>query len=277
MQFTPAEITLHEGGVDDPYRWTMTEPLTWAGDFRHEPRTFTVPASTVAPFTTDLASVPRSLTWLFPRYGTYTKAAVVHDFLCQSFGRPADAATAGPALLPLEDRSDADELFRALMEQLGVAWLRRFLMWTAVSWATLFTCLTVGRESRKVQRGLGIAVLAVAVLGLGALLVTQWGPTAIVVTLLALPAAVLLAGTIALSRGRRFVSAFAIYPLTVGFSPLILLGAVIAIVLLVYLVVEDAFEGFAGLRAFLRNFTRAQRLANLATPRGARIIAMRMS
>jgi hypothetical protein len=276
MQFTPPEITLHEGGVDDPYRWTMTEPLTWAGDFRHEPRTFTVPASDTAPFTTDLASVPRSLTWLFPRYGKYTKAAVVHDFLCQSFGAPPTAA-AGTALLPLTDRSDADELFRALMAQLGVPKLRRFLMWAAVSWATLFTCLTVGRESRKTGRALGIAVLVPAVLGLGALLVTRWGTTAIVVTLLVLPAAVLLAGTIALGRSRRYVSALAIYPLTMLFSPLILLGAVIALVLVVYVIVEDAFEGFATVRAFFRNFTHEQRLANLATPRGARIIAMRMS
>lgn len=276
MQFTPPEITLHEGGVDDPYRWTMTEALTWAGEFRHEPRTFTVPASDAAPFTTDLASVPRSLTWLFPRYGKYTKAAVVHDFLCQSFGAPPTATT-DTALLPLTDRSDADELFRSLMAQLGVPKLRRFLMWAAVSWATLFTCLTVGRESRKVGRALGLAVLVLAVVGLGALLVTQWGATAIVVTLLALPAAVLLAGTVALGRSRRYVSALAIYPLTVLFSPLILLGAVIAVVLVVYVIVEDAFEGFATVRAFLRNFTREQRLANLATPRGARIIAMRMS
>lgn len=276
MQFTPPEITLHEGGVDDPYRWTMTESLTWAGDFRDEPRTFTVPASPAAPFTTDLASVPRSLTWLFPRYGKYTKAAVVHDFLCQSFGRdPGDGADS--SLLPLTDRSDADELFRALMAQLGVPKLRRFLMWAAVSWATLFTCLTVGRESRRVGRALGIGLLVLAVVGLGALLVTQWGWPAIVVTAVVLPVAVLLAGTIALGRRRRFVSALAIYPLTVLFSPLIALGAVIALVLVIYVVIEDAFEGFATVRAFLRNFTREQRLANLATPRGARIIAMRMS
>ncbi len=274
MEFTPPEITLHEGGIDDPYRWTMTEPLTWVGEFRHDRRTFTVPASTAAPFTTDLASVPRSLTWLFPRYGKYTKAAVVHDFLCQSFGAgPADGTDA--SLLPLVDRSDADELFRSLMGQLGVPTLRRFLMWAAVSWATLFTCLTVGRMSRRAGRVIGIVVLVLTVVGLGGLLVTTWGAPAIVATALALPAGVLLAGTIAL--GRRFVSALAIYGLTMVFSPLLLLGAVLGIVLLVYVVIEDAFEGFAGLRAFLRNFTRAQRLANLATPRGARIIAMRMS
>jgi hypothetical protein len=276
MQFTPPEITLHEGGVDDPYRWTMREPLAWSGEFRHEPHTFTVPASAAAPFTTDLASVPRSLTWLFPRYGKYTKAAVVHDFLCQSFGaEPADGTDA--SLLPLTDRSDADELFRALMGQLGVPKLRRFLMWAAVSWATLFTCLTVGRESRKVGRALGLVVLVLGVVGLGGLLVTAWGGTAVALTAFALPAVVLLAGTIALGRRRRFVSAVAIYLLTVVFSPLLLLGAVLGVVLLVYLVVEDLFEGFAGLRALLGNFTHEQRLANLATPRGARIVALRRS
>lgn len=276
MEFTPPEITLHEGGIDDPYRWTMREPLTWTGIFRHEIRTFTVPASADAPFTTDLASVPRSLTWLFPRYGRYTKAAVVHDFLCQRFGSEPDGAT-DAALLPLTDRSDADELFRALMAQLGVPKLRRLLMWAAVSWATLFTCLAVGRESRKVGRVLGMVVLVLSVVGLGTLLVTRWGTAAWAVVALATPAAVLLAGTIALGRRRRFVSAIAIYALTMVFSPLLLLGAGLGVVLLVYLVIEDVFEGFAGLRRLLRDFTHEQRMANLASPRGARIVALRRS
>ena len=97
------------------------------------------------PFSTDLASVPRSLTWLFPRYGKYTKAAVVHDYLCQNF-RSAPSVASPASLLPLVDRSDADEVFFLLMTELGVPVLRRGLMWGAVSWATLITALMPGRR-----------------------------------------------------------------------------------------------------------------------------------
>src|SRR5471032_1888603 len=51
----------------------MTEELTWSGAFHGSVRQLKVPASPEHPFSTDLASVPRSLTWLFPRYGKYTK------------------------------------------------------------------------------------------------------------------------------------------------------------------------------------------------------------
>jgi hypothetical protein len=276
MGFTPEQIALHEAGFDDPYRWKMIEPLRWNGEFRNETRTLTVPATKLEPFTTDLASVPRSLTWLFPRYGKYTKAAVVHDFLCQSFRQEPDEATAN-ALLPLIDRSDADELFRGLMKELGVPKLRRTLMWTAVSWGTLFTSLTVGRESRKVQRAVGIGLVIAGIVGAGALLVAQWTWWSLVIAAIGLTAVVLVAGTTALGRASRIGAACAVYPLTLFFSPFILLGMVIALVLVAYLLFEDALEGFSGIRALLKSLTKEQRMANLATPRGARIIAMRAS
>jgi hypothetical protein len=31
---------------------------------------------------TDFASVPRVFVWFIPRYGRYTKAAILHDYLC---------------------------------------------------------------------------------------------------------------------------------------------------------------------------------------------------
>ena len=61
---------------DDPEfkRWELMEPLSYRG--KHEE--WTVPPR----FLTDFASVPRVVTWLIPRYGRYTKAAIVHDYLC---------------------------------------------------------------------------------------------------------------------------------------------------------------------------------------------------
>src|SRR5262249_39141958 len=59
-----------------------------------------------------------------PKYGRYTKAAILHDHLC-------DEARANRF-----DRDDADGLFRRAMRELGVSFLRRWLMWGAVSLAT---------------------------------------------------------------------------------------------------------------------------------------------
>src|SRR4051812_15909266 len=158
MVFQPLAIDLHEAGPGDPYGWLLTENLAWSGTFRGSPRELAVPASADHPFSTDLASVPRSLTWLFPRYGKYTKAAVLRDFLCQNFR--ADPHTASSvSLLPLADRSDADEVFQLLMKELGVPLLRRRLMWGAVSWATLITALVPGRRSSPVSRWIGRSIV----------------------------------------------------------------------------------------------------------------------
>ena len=67
------EVVVRELAADDGSRWQLVEPLGYTG--RDE--TFVVPAG----FTTDFASVPQSLTWLVPRYGRYTKAAILHDYL----------------------------------------------------------------------------------------------------------------------------------------------------------------------------------------------------
>lgn len=106
MPFINDHIVLQEL---DEARWTLLEPLTYQG--RQE--SFTVPAG----FITDLASVPRIFTWLIPNYGKYTKAAVLHDYLCAT---------------KVINRSDADGLFRRTMRELGVPFLQRWVMWAAV-------------------------------------------------------------------------------------------------------------------------------------------------
>jgi hypothetical protein len=92
-----------------PNLWRLTEPLIYEGTYQE----FVVPES----FVTDFASVPKLLTWLVPPYGLYTKAAVLHDYLLQS---------------RMVSRSDADGIFRRAMRELGVSFLRRWMMWAAV-------------------------------------------------------------------------------------------------------------------------------------------------
>jgi hypothetical protein len=75
---------------------------------------------------TDFASVPRMFVWFLPRYGRYTKAAILHDYLLRV------AVPAGRT-----SRLDADGLFRQAMRELEVPFLRRWIMWGAVRWGAL--------------------------------------------------------------------------------------------------------------------------------------------
>ena len=67
----------------------------------------------------------RAFIWFIPSYGKYTKAAILHDHLC-------DLAKQGQF-----NRRDADGIFRQAMRVLGVAFLRRWIMWAAVRWGAL--------------------------------------------------------------------------------------------------------------------------------------------
>ena len=80
--------------------------------------------------TTDLASVPGVLRWFAGRYGIYTPAALIHDWLIPQ-----------PVEPPLEAMTDeyADRYFRFMLEDLGVPLLRRWLMWAAVAARSRFT------------------------------------------------------------------------------------------------------------------------------------------
>jgi len=78
---------------------------------------------------TDLASVPPLLTWFIGTYGLHTKAALLHDHYVDAH----DTMT----------RKHADTLFRDALRESGVHWLRRWLMWTAVSLRTSFRAVGI--------------------------------------------------------------------------------------------------------------------------------------
>lgn len=101
-------------------RWATLGQLT----YRAKDRTFIVESG----FKTDFASVPRCCVWLFPASGRYTKAAILHDYLC---GEPV-----GNGVI---SRGDADGIFRQAMRTLDVAFLRRWLMWAGVRIGALST------------------------------------------------------------------------------------------------------------------------------------------
>jgi hypothetical protein len=111
MSFTPdSEVRVKELEESD---WELLRILEYKGNRDH----FEVPEG----MKTDFASVPRVFVWFLPRYGRYTKAAILHDYLWRT------AVRAGELTL-----AEADGLFRRAMWELGVPFLRRWLMWGAV-------------------------------------------------------------------------------------------------------------------------------------------------
>lgn len=77
---------------------------------------------------TDLASVPAPLRWFLNSYGLHTPAALIHDRLI-----PTD-----PEATPGMTDAFTDRYFRFMLEDLGVPWLRRWLMWAAVAFRTFY-------------------------------------------------------------------------------------------------------------------------------------------
>jgi hypothetical protein len=87
-------------------------------------------------FLTDFASVPRPLWWLFPTWGRYGNAAVIHDF-CYS----QHCVT----------RRRADQIFLEAMGVLGVGRFTRLVLFSAVR---MFGGAPWWRSGRREARGL---------------------------------------------------------------------------------------------------------------------------
>ena len=115
MPFQPGTIVVR--GID-ANTWALVDDLVYRGSWER----FVVPAG----FRTDFASVPRVVTWLFPRFGAYTLAAILHDWLV-SEGLRSGAVTS----------RQADGIFRRVMRESGVPVLRRWMMWAGVRWGAL--------------------------------------------------------------------------------------------------------------------------------------------
>ena len=103
-----------------------------------------VPAS--AAFRTDLTSVPALFTWLVPKTGAHLPAALLHDALVG--GDPSTGSGRRDASSYVVeggrriDRVEADRIFRDAMADTGTGVVRRWIVWTAVTVATIF----VGRD-----------------------------------------------------------------------------------------------------------------------------------
>ena len=121
-----------------------------------------VPASN--DFRTDLTSTPALFTWLVPKTGAHLPAALVHDALVAGDGPASYTSTQGHHI----DRVQADRVFRDAMADTGTGVVRRWIVWSAVTLATIF----LGRDVpwTPLQRwgyrvGAAVTVLTVCYLG----------------------------------------------------------------------------------------------------------------
>ena len=107
--------------------WGLHDPLGYSPFDRSE--TITVPAG----FVTDLASIPRFAWILLPPDGPWVKGAVIHDFLyaTRGSGKWKKHPPAISRAIPYT-RSEADAILREALENRGVGWLRRQVIWLAV-------------------------------------------------------------------------------------------------------------------------------------------------
>ncbi|HEX7738180.1 MAG TPA: DUF1353 domain-containing protein [Marmoricola sp.] len=118
-------------------------------------------------FETDLTSVPWLFTWLVPKIGAYLPAALLHDGLVFAPGTPATyVSTDGHTVL----RADANRVLRAAMLDTGTGLIRRWLVWSAVTAATMLSGAGTGWSRAEVWRRRGaVALTVVAVVVLGTL------------------------------------------------------------------------------------------------------------
>lgn len=127
------ERVMDRHGTHVPGSYWVAEPFDYVdctivdGD---EPRVWTV-GGVERTCTTDLASIPGFASWLVPRDGSHSPAAIVHDAMV--LDDPDEVPGYDP---PGIGREEADRIFREGMQHLGVWFLRRWMMWTAVSIVT---------------------------------------------------------------------------------------------------------------------------------------------
>lgn len=118
---------------------------------------YTVPAG----YETDYASIPRALSWIYPKDGPYRKAAIVHDWLITD-------------LLPTDqiNSNEVDRIFRQAMSDVGnIPKIRQWLMWCGVRLGAIGNKKRRKGSLRTLPGVLGIVILAAPFIALPSLVV----------------------------------------------------------------------------------------------------------
>ncbi|MFI1722624.1 DUF1353 domain-containing protein [Streptomyces sp. NPDC020489] len=118
-------------------------------------------------FRSDLTSVPAFFTWLVPKTGEHLPATLLHDGLIHWPGAPTYLSTDGHTVL----RADADRVLRDAMADAGTGLIRRWLIWSAVATATMFSGAGTGWSTARAWRyrvTAALPLLSVVALGVWA-------------------------------------------------------------------------------------------------------------
>ncbi len=109
-------------------------------------KTYVVPAG----YETDYASIPRCISWIYPKDGPYRKAAVVHDWLITD-------------LLPTGQikSTRVDEIFREAMDSVGgIPKIRQWIMWAGVRIGAVVNKNRRKGSLKTLPKVLGVVALA---------------------------------------------------------------------------------------------------------------------
>jgi Protein of unknown function (DUF1353) len=117
--------------LSDGRTWVLMEPFSYDIGSEGSANTVNVPVL----FMTDFASVPRPFWSVFPPWGRYGNAAVIHDFLYADQSRP---------------RAEADHIFLQAMTVLKVGRVTRYILFFSVRW---FGWLAWRSDRRRKLRG----------------------------------------------------------------------------------------------------------------------------
>ena len=125
--------------LGDGIFWMLRESFSYDVGSEGSGNTVNVPGG----FFTDFASVPRPLWWLFPKWGRYGNAAVIHDFLYWDQSR---------------SRKEADDIFLESMTVLGVRSATRIVLY----WGVRLFGVLAWRKSRRLRSRGRIRVALIA-------------------------------------------------------------------------------------------------------------------
>lgn len=152
----PAEFVLKRDPAKDG-SYFMQKQFRYV---HHTGEEWTIPAKGKE-FKTDLASIPSLAGWLVPKDGRHTPAALVHDAMI--VGSDEDPCYEGRKV----DAEEADHIFREGMQFLGVKFLRRWMIWAAVSLLTFWLSAKDSAPVRALNRvRLVLGILALCIMGL---------------------------------------------------------------------------------------------------------------
>lgn len=122
------ELTItHLSGI----LWRLSEPLIYEVGGRGSGRVILVSKD----FITDGSSIPQFLWSILPVWASWSRAGVIHDYLCYriAVNNPHPEAPT---------RDHADRIFFEAMEALNVGWVQKYLLYWGVRFGTWYNVRT---------------------------------------------------------------------------------------------------------------------------------------